>query len=331
MEYIKWKSRSDWERIRSGGIGGSDAAAIMGFSPFRTPYMVWEEKCKHVEHVPENQETLDFGTFAEEFIAGQYKKQTGLIPRRYNFTAKDGCLLGNVDRLINTSGNITNYRSEVRADKLLEIKTTIDYEWKEVPLHYQAQVQHYLGLFPMLKSADVAVLYKPTGKVQIFPVERDAESIENMQEYLREWWDKHIIHGVAPAPINEADCKRIWRESKRGKTIEANQAILETALCLWELRRDKKDLEREEQGLKDQIACYMEDAEELVNPETGKTILRYAKQSGRVDTRWADVAEELSKRLGMTFAEFSEFKANFQNHREGIRPMTFLRSIDQED
>ncbi len=33
-----------WHEWRRGGIGSSDAAAIMGVSPWRTPKEVWEEK-----------------------------------------------------------------------------------------------------------------------------------------------------------------------------------------------------------------------------------------------------------------------------------------------
>ena len=37
-------SQIDWLKERQKGIGGSDVAAILGMSPWRTPYQVWEEK-----------------------------------------------------------------------------------------------------------------------------------------------------------------------------------------------------------------------------------------------------------------------------------------------
>ena len=34
---------AQWESARRGGIGGSDVAAIMGISKYRSPYEVWLE------------------------------------------------------------------------------------------------------------------------------------------------------------------------------------------------------------------------------------------------------------------------------------------------
>jgi len=40
----KGGSMSDWLNERRKGIGGSDAAAICGVSPYRTPLQVWKDK-----------------------------------------------------------------------------------------------------------------------------------------------------------------------------------------------------------------------------------------------------------------------------------------------
>lgn len=45
LEKIKLEHNSpEWLAFRKSGIGGSDAAAILGISPFRTNVEVWEEK-----------------------------------------------------------------------------------------------------------------------------------------------------------------------------------------------------------------------------------------------------------------------------------------------
>jgi predicted phage-related endonuclease len=37
-------NRADWLEWRRGGIGGSDVAAILGVSPWRTEFDVWASK-----------------------------------------------------------------------------------------------------------------------------------------------------------------------------------------------------------------------------------------------------------------------------------------------
>lgn len=45
LEKIKLEHNSpEWLEFRKTGIGGSDAAAILGLSPFKTNVEVWEEK-----------------------------------------------------------------------------------------------------------------------------------------------------------------------------------------------------------------------------------------------------------------------------------------------
>lgn len=37
-------TRADWLKLRRRGIGGSDVAAILGLSKWRTPLEVWQDK-----------------------------------------------------------------------------------------------------------------------------------------------------------------------------------------------------------------------------------------------------------------------------------------------
>ena len=38
-----------WLKVRNTGIGGSDAAAIMGLNPYKSPYELWLEKTGQAE------------------------------------------------------------------------------------------------------------------------------------------------------------------------------------------------------------------------------------------------------------------------------------------
>lgn len=43
------EDRSKWLEFRKEGIGGSDAAAIVGLSKWKSPYQLWLEKTGQVE------------------------------------------------------------------------------------------------------------------------------------------------------------------------------------------------------------------------------------------------------------------------------------------
>ena len=65
----------EWHENRRTGIGGSDAAAVLGMSKWKTPYQVWREKV-YGERQPDNGQ-FERGRDLESFIREKYEKETG--------------------------------------------------------------------------------------------------------------------------------------------------------------------------------------------------------------------------------------------------------------
>ena len=99
-------SKEEWTALRSTTIGGSDAAAILGLNPYKSPYALWAEKTGKV--IPEDisqKEAVRLGTDLEEYVAKRFTEATGKKVRRENYTvfrddmpyahANYGWLLGN--------------------------------------------------------------------------------------------------------------------------------------------------------------------------------------------------------------------------------------------
>ena len=42
-------SYEEWLQLRKRGIGGSDAAVILGISPFKSTWELWNEKVKEIQ------------------------------------------------------------------------------------------------------------------------------------------------------------------------------------------------------------------------------------------------------------------------------------------
>lgn len=170
-------SKAEWTALRSDTIGGSDAAAILGLSPYKSPYALWAEKTGKV--VPEDisgMEAVRLGTDLEEYVARRFTEQTGKKVRRENYTVfRDDMPFAhaNYDRLI------------VGERAGLECKTTnalqlSKFKNGEFPATYYCQCVHYL----MVSGLDrwyLAVLVLGIG-FHVFVIERDEGEINALRE-----------------------------------------------------------------------------------------------------------------------------------------------------
>ena len=292
------QERADWLAERKTGIGGSEAAAVLGVSPWATPVTVWLDKTGR-SGPKEETEAMRIGTELEDFVARRYCAETGRTVRRYNKMVHVGCLLGNFDRLVVPEGEkVASHMDEIRTDTLLECKTS-SREWDgEVPIYYQTQVQHYMGLVPKLLHADVAVLFLGRKHFETFRVERDDEVIHVMQERLTDWWNRYVVTGTMPPPTNEEDCKLLWARSNPGKTVTATAEIVAKLDEYKRLKEDEKAAKEAAAKLQGDICAYLGDAEVVSGPD-GKPLVTWKSAKDTVKTDWEAVAKEAHASLAM--------------------------------
>jgi putative phage-type endonuclease len=134
-------SHEEWLLQRRQGIGGSDAAAIMGISKFKTPFQVYLEKSGEVIETEES-EFAYWGNQLEELVAKEFTARTGKKAHRRNAILSHPdypWMTANLDRVV------------VGESALLECKTTNAYNYKEwqddeIPESYIIQVQHYMAV-----------------------------------------------------------------------------------------------------------------------------------------------------------------------------------------
>ena len=147
-------SREDWLNYRRLGIGGSDAAAIMGLSPFATIRDLYFDKIgvtPVIEEEEENWVAKEVGHRLEDLVAMIFAKKTGLevFPVRKMFRHPlYPFMLADVDYFIRfPDGSIG----------ILECKTC-NYNAKDkwaddgIPENYVLQVRHYLAVMNMNKA-----------------------------------------------------------------------------------------------------------------------------------------------------------------------------------
>jgi putative phage-type endonuclease len=204
------EARQQWLERRRAGIGGSDAPAILGLSPWKSPLALWAEKTGLVQEPNlEELEYIEWGHILEEPIAARYVKVTGrslIDPGRFAIrTDPDRPWMHcTIDREVEIAP------SEPPKDGPgdLSIKNAGAYkakDWEEEPpLLYQVQLQHELAVTG-LSWGSFAVLIGGN-KFHWCDVPRNGRFISYLIEKEEEFWDR--VQRGDPPPADASDSTR---------------------------------------------------------------------------------------------------------------------------
>lgn len=206
----KHLTEEEWRQWRNQGIGGSDAAVIMGVNPWKSQMDLWLEKTGEFSEDIDN-EAMHWGRTLEDIVAREWSQRTGKKIRRRNAILRHpdhAWMLANVDRLV------INERAG------LEVKTTNAFYQDDgsVPPHYYAQVQHYMAVTG-LDLWYVAVLVGGQRLVS-YEVPRNEEYIDALIELEWEFWQ--LVQTKAPPELDgsEASSKVVSRMYPHAKEEE---------------------------------------------------------------------------------------------------------------
>ena len=268
--------------IRKTGIGGSDAAAIMGLSKFTSPLDVYLEKTGKAP--PEDDKpALERGRDLEDVVAEKVVKRTGMQLTHNPILIEHPdhpFMIGHVDRFIPAK---TRWSPENPVDPaILEIKTAAfrTDEWGEpgtsdVPVYYATQVVHYMALAGV-NHAYLAVMFVLAWDLQIFHFERDLAIEKGLMDAESYFWHENVKKDIPPSPQTLRDLKRLYPVSQGG-SVEAEEETIQQIARLREVKEQLKALDAEEEELGLQIKIAFADKGELVGPD-GATLATYNSQ-----------------------------------------------------
>jgi putative phage-type endonuclease len=277
-ETMHQNDRSQWLDARRKGIGGSDAAAAVALSPWKTRLELWLEK---TGQIPDGEETPEMrrGTLLEPVVKQLYADATGHTietPAQMFHNPAYPWAIANLDGIVSR-------------ERLLECKTARTRQgWGdpgsgEIPMAYLIQVQHYLAVADF-GVCDVAVLFGDF-EFATFTVEADPDFASLLMEREAAFWQL-VIDRVPPAPqLTEEDLRRRWPIAKHGPQAAASAIALQAAAVLGAVKARQKELEQIEGQAKAIIMRDMQEAEELVY--SGETIATWksAKGSEKFDAK----------------------------------------------
>jgi len=252
--------RLKWLAWRRDGLGGSDAAAVCGLSPWATPYTTWLEKTGQlplVDRPPSRYQR--WGTLLEPALRDAFEEETQLA-------------VVHVQSLV-----VNRERPWLRAtlDGLAEGGVTAVFESKAsngrdgrwdrgVPDYYLIQVQHQLAVTG-LDLGYVAVLLGGAD-FEVYEVPRDEAAIGAILSQEERFWTENVGKGLAPVVDSSEETgialRAAFAESRSEKSIEL--PVETAARLIDDLRSAKeasKDAESRERAAANTLMALLGDAE----------------------------------------------------------------------
>src|SRR3990167_3134633 len=228
---------------RQKGIGGSDVAAIMGISPWKTPLDVYLEK---TTPLPANDDfepiadkpQLARGRRCEKYILEEYADRTfqRLTPGRLIRHPRYPFLQGNVDAFVESYEDIVVEAKSVGGSPNI---------WNdEIPPYYKTQVAHY-ALITNCERVDVPVLFD-RWQYACFSYYRDPDFEDRILQACLSFWNESVLKENPPKPQNLNDIQSLYRNPER-TGCQATKEIEEDLKTLaLSFQAKKKLIEREE-------------------------------------------------------------------------------------
>jgi putative phage-type endonuclease len=248
---------------RSTFLGGSDAAAVMGLSPWKTPVELWLEKTGQAVQEPIDPvrlRILERGKKLEpvvlEMVMDKLRErghQVDLIARNQRYQDPEHAFMScEIDFEMVLDGETIN--GDCKTVHGFARKKWGDEDTEEVPIEYAAQFMHGLMITGRKRCLVAALI--GLDDVGIYWVNRDDETIAAMRDKELLFWNQHVLQRVAPDPLMFDDIKLLY-PSDNGQAVQATEEIELKVLQLAGVRAKLKVLEEREESLKFDIAEFI--------------------------------------------------------------------------
>lgn len=263
-------NRDEWLEWRKKGLGGSDAAAVCGLSPWESPIGVWLDK---MGKTPPKEETeaMRQGRDLEDYVAKRFEEETGKTVRRWNAILahpKHPWMLANIDREI------------VGENAGFEAKTTSAYNesaWADgkIPIQYQLQCHHYMAVTGARRWY-IGCLILTRGFVWNV-IERDESVIENLISMEFEFWHRYVLTDEMPPPDGTVESEEVIAKLFPGNMVENDSEILldgddwQSIMNRWyELDEIGDRIEKEQDEIKQRLMLAMGKTAQAIIPGIGR-------------------------------------------------------------
>ena len=265
-------TREQWLGFRKIGIGGSDAATVMGLSPFNTARDLYYDK-KGITPAMDEEESnwvaKEVGHRLEDLVAEIFSKKTGLevYPIRKMFRHPlYPFMLADVDFFIKLPNGKVG---------ILECKTT-NYNCQDkwlndsVPVNYEYQGRHYMAVMNMNEVYFACLYGNNENEFFIRHMERDLDTEEMLVEEEANFWNEYVAKGVEPPYTEKPDLvlesirRHYGPADKDADSVKLSRTLQKNLDDYLRMKEEKTDLEKQAKRLEEKMKeCYAGVVEEM--------------------------------------------------------------------
>lgn len=276
---VMQKNPSMWLQVRQNSIGGSEAAAILGMNPWKSPYQLWLEKTGSAE--PEDisdKDVVHFGTILEPIVAQEFCLREGKKVKKCGLyrSKQHPFMTASFDRLI------------VGEAAGLECKTTSAYkgkDWEEgkIPPSYYVQCQHYMMVSGLPKWYIACLI--GGNKFVTWEIDRDEGDIAALMEAETKFWER-VQDRVPPDVDGSESCTKALQQKFTGGQVEPVILPAETMALLTrldELKELEANVKTQKQDIQNRICAMLGDNEVgIARDADGERKVTWKTVAGRV-------------------------------------------------
>jgi putative phage-type endonuclease len=314
---------------RAAYLGGSDIAAIMGLSPYRTQVDVYLQKTRQApppKPDPARDRHLMRGKRMEPYVVQMLEEDHGITivgrnnryrDPEYPFMAAE----------IDFEWHDADPRVRNGEIKTVALVPGILDRWgeegtDEVPVEHAAQSMWGLMLTPGRELCQYGTLFG-MDQLVLYSIERDEETIANMREQGLAFWRNHVELRVPPPPRTLGDCYKLWpRVLRRAKPATPQiEAALRTYVELTDQIRVANEGREECEFL---VKSFLEDHEGVIRADgiataNGERMLASFKEQTRESVDGAELRKQ-NREIYDRFVRTAHFRVLRPVKKEVLRP-----------
>ena len=280
-------------RVRRGGIGGSDIAALCGLSQRWRPIDVYLSKIDVLPAIQEDADNEDCnrGNFLESGVRAWYAH------KRRCYVEEVGTLKHAEHRLVLATPDGIAKFADGTPDRPLEIKCPRfgkSRDWSagnfphdlKVPAYYLCQTMWEMAVTGA-QYCDVAVLLGD--ELHIIAVPFDKALYDNLRNVAEAFWDNCVLPQKPPQPDDSPSygdyLRRLYPSAKRAEMLTGSADMLAWAKRYKETTDAIADMEKQRRLARSHLEQHIADASGIDFGRGAKITYTSNKDSERIDVR----------------------------------------------
>lgn len=272
-------TREQWLEGRKLGLGGSDAAAVIGLNKFCSPFQLYLEKTGQTEPFLGNDYT-EAGQRLEPVVYQWFfdkNPQFVPIPTPKYYTVKHpihNMIMGSPDGI---------FMDEEGRMQVLEIKTTrfkIDLDFPPESWFTQAGYYAYI-----LGYSHFTICILEAGfKLSYRSYAVDVEYCEWVVDSCVNFWNNHILTGTPPDPENDEDIVKRY-PTDTGEYLEADVEVISQHSAILKLSEQEGQIKDAIDSIKTELKLKLQDKSGYVSENRALFTFKTSKDGTTLDAK----------------------------------------------